>query len=160
GITSSERAGAQRPERAETKAQRTPELSSEERSLAVVVLAATAAVAVLVAVAGWILVAFLIARTAGEPMGQRGAALLAWMAGALAALLILRMATSIRLGTLSLFGSYYAALAAALVFAGYRAAHATPGGIRPSRDWLTWRCLAWAACGALVVGYWDDNLWV
>lgn len=93
-------------------------------------------------------------------MGVRGLALTAWMSGALAVLYgAFSLSESLHLRGWTLVGAYFAALGAGLVFAAYQAAHAAGKRLRLSRDWLTWRCLAWAAAGALAVAYHADNGW-
>jgi Zn-dependent protease/tetratricopeptide (TPR) repeat protein len=108
---------------------------------------------------GWPLAAYLLVRAAGERMGGRGWALAGWMMASLPALvgaaLLLRVPGS---ELRSLLLAYGAALAAALPFAIFRASRVVVE--RPSRTALTRRCLAWAAAAALVVGYWQESLWV
>ena len=138
-----------------------PTLSAVQRTALIVL----SGVALVLGFGVWLLAAYLLALAAGEPVGARGQAL----AGAMVGLLVLiclsfaarnTWAPSMRMDGPWLIGAWWAAAGAAVCFAGYHAAQASGRLLRPQRDALTWRCLAWSAGAALAVAYAAESAWV
>lgn len=111
-------------------------------------------------ITGWVITSLLLAGAAGKPWGREGAALSAWISGGLLAMLVLCQVVPSDRDAWVLVGAYFAALVAGFFYALYRLINTQGRRARLPRYWLTWRCLAWAAGGALVVGYWANSLWV
>jgi Zn-dependent protease/tetratricopeptide (TPR) repeat protein len=110
-------------------------------------------------VLGWLLTAYLLAAASAQRFGWQGWSLAGWMIGGFAALY--GVAAAFRLPTHGALAiAYFAASGSALVFSIYHAAHARGRQDRLPRAWLTWRCMAWSAFGALIVAYWLNSAWV
>jgi Zn-dependent protease/tetratricopeptide (TPR) repeat protein len=106
----------------------------------------------------WLGTAYLLTIAAGRSFAARDMALVAVTVGLLVALLTgLHFVRALAPDGLTLLGAYFAASVAALIYAGYQAAHRM-GRAVPLPSTLRARCMAWAAGAALLVAYATNSL--
>ncbi len=110
----------------------------------------------------WLGVGALLARAAGEPFGTRGWLFAggmssATLAAASAGVWIARAVPGLPANPFPLLGGLAAALGAGLLYAAIQADRPRNQEAPSPRARYTWRCLAWAAAGALAGAYaWDE----
>src|SRR5262249_375199 len=107
----------------------------------------------LLAIAGWLGTAALLARACNEKMGGRGVLFALSMMAIIPPLMVL----TFLFRPPYLHIAYLAATLGAFIYAAYRAHHARSELFGNNRAVLTWRCLGWSAGAALLVAYAADS---